>query len=113
MPPTLGLAEPNRHLRVEESAFYLNDRLRPWPVRRNQQDRPLPRRAGVSAFGFGGTNFHAVLEEYVPGRYRDESAARTFAAAHVPPATVRAARWRAESRCASGVGTAVPDPPLW
>ena len=27
-----------------------------------------PARAGVSAFGFGGTNFHAVLEEYVPGR---------------------------------------------
>ena len=25
------------------------------------------RTAGVSAFGFGGTNFHVVLEEYVPG----------------------------------------------
>ena len=25
-----------------------------------------PLRAGVSAFGFGGTNFHAVLEEYRP-----------------------------------------------
>ena len=26
-----------------------------------------PRRAGVSAYGFGGTNFHLVLEEHVPG----------------------------------------------
>ena len=44
------------------------------------------RRAGVSAFGFGGTNFHAVLEEYVPGRHRDETAPRTFASAEVPHA---------------------------
>src|SRR5690606_20368676 len=29
----------------------------------------VPRRAAVSAFGFGGTNFHAVLEEYA-GEYR-------------------------------------------
>ena len=26
------------------------------------------RRAGVSAFGFGGTNFHIVLEEYIPAQ---------------------------------------------
>ena len=39
----------------------MNTELQPW-------DAPAAgvRRAGVSAFGFGGTNFHVVLEEYVP-----------------------------------------------
>jgi acyl transferase domain-containing protein/acyl carrier protein len=37
----------------------------------------------VSAFGFGGTNFHAVLEEHVPGAIRDESR-RTFAVGAPP-----------------------------
>ncbi|MGE0538496.1 MAG: ketoacyl-synthetase C-terminal extension domain-containing protein, partial [Pirellulales bacterium] len=46
-----------RLLRLEGSAFYLNDRLRPWPRR----DRPA--RAGVCALGLGGTNAHLVLEE--------------------------------------------------
>src|SRR5581483_2007625 len=46
-----------RHLRLEASPFWLNDRVRPWPA----QD--APRRAGVSAFGFGGTNVHLLLRE--------------------------------------------------
>ncbi|HKP84887.1 MAG TPA: SDR family oxidoreductase, partial [Blastocatellia bacterium] len=40
--------------------FYVNTEARPWVG----LDPDQPRRAGVSAFGFGGTNFHAVLEEY-------------------------------------------------
>jgi acyl transferase domain-containing protein len=45
---------------IENSPFYLNTHTRPWIRPHNA----VPRRAGVSAFGFGGTNFHFVLEEY-------------------------------------------------
>ena len=60
LPPTLGVELPNRRVRFEESPFYVNSETRPWIKSPGES----PRRAGVSAFGFGGTNFHAVLEEY-------------------------------------------------
>ncbi len=41
------------------------------------------RRAGLSAFGFGGTNFHAVLEEYIPHRLNGNGK-RSVAVARVP-----------------------------
>ena len=42
------------------------------------------RRAGVSAFGFGGTNFHAVMEEYIPGRLNGNGK-RSVAVSAPPP----------------------------
>ncbi|AGY59895.1 type I polyketide synthase [Gloeobacter kilaueensis] len=42
-----------------DSPVYLLSQPRPWFA-----GAAHPRRAGVSAFGFGGTNFHAILEEY-------------------------------------------------
>ncbi|HSD27404.1 MAG TPA: acyltransferase domain-containing protein, partial [Vicinamibacteria bacterium] len=63
MPPSLHFDAPNPNIDFAKAPFYVNTRLQEWP---------LPacgvRRAGVSAFGFGGTNFHTVLEEHVPGR---------------------------------------------
>ncbi len=44
-----------------------------------EQPKNGPRRAGVSAYGFGGTNFHLVVEEYVPGMLKPE--AKIYAAA--------------------------------
>ena len=60
LPPTLGVSVPNRFADFPSSPFYVNSEARPW-----FEPADHPRRAAVSAFGFGGTNFHAVLEEYV------------------------------------------------
>ncbi len=57
IPPSLHCQTPNPALHLEESPFYLNTELRPWPREKT------PRRAGVSSFGVGGTNAHVVLEE--------------------------------------------------
>jgi acyl transferase domain-containing protein/NAD(P)-dependent dehydrogenase (short-subunit alcohol dehydrogenase family) len=59
IPPTLKAGEPDPNLNIEDSPFYLNLTAMPWLAGKTH-----PRRAGVSAFGFGGSNFHAVLEEY-------------------------------------------------
>jgi acyl transferase domain-containing protein/NAD(P)H-dependent flavin oxidoreductase YrpB (nitropropane dioxygenase family)/NAD(P)-dependent dehydrogenase (short-subunit alcohol dehydrogenase family) len=67
LPPTIGVERPLPQF--EPSPFYVNTETRPWITRPADQ----PRRCGVSAFGFGGTNFHTVLEEY-QGEYREHDA---------------------------------------
>ena len=59
LPPTIKAATPDPKLKIESSPFYLNTSARPWFSKTD-----TPRRGGVSAFGFGGSNFHVVLEEY-------------------------------------------------
>ncbi len=64
LPPTIKIEQPSPHLDLENSPFYLNTEARPWI-----RDSAHPRRASVSAFGFGGSNFHVAVEEYRgPGR---------------------------------------------
>ncbi len=59
LPPTLGCEHPNPELGLERTPFYVNTETRPWIHGGGE-----PRRAGVNAFGFGGINAHAVLEEF-------------------------------------------------
>ncbi|WP_285164785.1 type I polyketide synthase [Shewanella goraebulensis] len=68
LPPTINVSKPNPKLNVEDSPFFVNTETRPWMPRPDG----TPRRAGISSFGFGGTNFHLVLEEYSPEHSRDE-----------------------------------------
>ncbi|MCB1609000.1 MAG: acyltransferase domain-containing protein, partial [Xanthomonadales bacterium] len=67
LPPTIKIDAPNPQLQLTQSPFYLNIQARPW-VRAGDH----PRRAAVSAFGFGGSNFHLALEEYVGDGQRAE-----------------------------------------
>lgn len=62
LPPTINIKEPNPCIDWESTPLSLLTEPRPW-----DSDGSSPRRAGVSAFGFGGTNFHIVLQEHVPG----------------------------------------------
>ncbi len=59
IPPTLKVDEPDPKLGLDQSPFYISTTLRPW-----FSNRKHPRRAAMSSFGFGGSNYHLVLEEY-------------------------------------------------
>jgi len=69
LPATINIGEPHPDFKLDESPFYLNTEVRPWI----HPGSGSPRRAAISAFGFGGTNFHFILEEYqrkTEGAYR-------------------------------------------
>ncbi|WP_298774840.1 type I polyketide synthase, partial [uncultured Shewanella sp.] len=75
LPATINVSQPNPKLNIEDSPFYLNTQTRPWLPRVDG----APRRAGISSFGFGGTNFHFVLEEYQQEHKRPERNEKTEA----------------------------------
>jgi amino acid adenylation domain-containing protein len=58
IPASLHFTKPNPKLEIEKTPFYVNASLQEW---RSKGD--IPRRAGISSFGSGGTNAHLVLEE--------------------------------------------------
>ena len=60
LPPTVNCTRPNPDIDFAHSPLYVNTELKPWTVPADGT-----RRAGASAFGFGGTNFHVVLEEHI------------------------------------------------
>ncbi|MHA1828056.1 MAG: SDR family NAD(P)-dependent oxidoreductase [Candidatus Heimdallarchaeaceae archaeon] len=61
LPPTVNVEELNPNIDWRTSPLYVNTEVKEWKIGKNEI-----RRAGVSAFGFGGTNYHMILEEYIP-----------------------------------------------
>ncbi len=65
IPGNLHFQKLNDKIRLEGSPFYVIDSNKPWEALVDVHGAPLPRRAGISSFGFGGANAHIVIEEYM------------------------------------------------
>lgn len=59
IPPTININRLNEDLGLENTPFFINEQLRPWP-----RPQGRPRTAGVTGLGIGGTNCHVVLQEW-------------------------------------------------
>lgn len=89
LPPSANFNQPNSSINFSEMPFRVETAPEEWNVKDGHF-----RFAGVSAFGFGGTNFHVVLEEYSPAIARSDQpilsiplqVTKTIAEA-IPPAT--------------------------
>jgi acyl transferase domain-containing protein/NAD(P)-dependent dehydrogenase (short-subunit alcohol dehydrogenase family)/acyl carrier protein len=103
LPPSVHCQHLNPEIDFAHSPLYVNTELRPWVVPPDGI-----RRAGLSAFGFGGTNFHAVLEEYIPHRLNGNGK-RSLSASQMPP---KAAETTMAAKEASSISESSPKAPL-
>ena len=60
LPPMANFSQPDPKIDLQHSPFSILTQASPWTKR----DKTTPRRAAVSAFGFGGINAHVLLEEW-------------------------------------------------
>lgn len=79
LPASLHFNEMNPYIQLENSPFYIVNQTAGWERKRDAYQHTIPRRAGISSFGFGGVNSHVVIEEYctaepqAAGRKEEES----------------------------------------
>jgi amino acid adenylation domain-containing protein len=73
MPPSLHFQESNQSIAFKDTPFKVNTKLREW-----EKSADHPRRAGVSAFGIGGTNAHVIVEEAPKQQSSDNQQLRKY-----------------------------------
>jgi acyl transferase domain-containing protein/NAD(P)-dependent dehydrogenase (short-subunit alcohol dehydrogenase family)/phosphopantetheinyl transferase len=79
LPPTINCEKPRKDIDWKNSPFYLINNSRKWKAENE------PRRAAVDCFGFGGINYHAVLEEFTVGHKKSKALGKGFVSEQVLP----------------------------
>ena len=82
LPPHLHFTGPNPHVDFKALNLHVSTERAPWPA-------GIPRRAGISSFGFGGTNAHIIVE--APPRLSTEAQQSAVRRAHNEAADVASA----------------------
>jgi acyl transferase domain-containing protein len=71
LPAIIHFKELNPYIDLNQSPFYIVNKIREWVHLKDQAGNEIPRRAGISSFGFGGANAHVVIEEAADTKQKD------------------------------------------
>lgn len=66
LPGAANFQKLNSKIDLASTHLQILQKTRDWTPLLDQDAQPIPRRAGVNSFGFGGSNAHVVLEEFLP-----------------------------------------------
>ncbi|MBF0119062.1 MAG: SDR family NAD(P)-dependent oxidoreductase [Desulfobacterales bacterium] len=72
IPASINFSEINPYIKIKDTPFYIVEKTKNWDT------KSVPRRAGISSFGFGGANAHVLLEEYEKKKNSEESKSNTI-----------------------------------
>ncbi|WP_046322375.1 type I polyketide synthase, partial [Mycobacterium sp. UM_Kg1] len=107
IPKNLHFNTPNPHITFDQMRLKVVAEQQDWP------SSDHPRRAGISSFGFGGTNAHVVIEQAPPARVAareaDPAVTTLVVSGRTPDRISATARELADWLAGDGSGVALAD----